>query len=493
MTYLAINTQHLTALEQLSLDDFLQAPKPASYLILDCRGVDLSTLEKLVTSVRSRYIVYGYATAKQAALLGQWGHFDLTEIWEAPDFLALLDWIFDDLLFTQGWNLAPDEAAMLSDDFTGTIERRGRYELFFDHKVAKKELLTTFDPLVRNWMFKTYVRPYRRFDKAGKYLIEFDVVADDSVTVTYVFTQYDKNYQIVRKEMIDARTPSAIFEKLPDTTLDVMIYVEGQGQAVIGKVWTYKYKYGLGRFVAGDRRYLTAQNEPIDTYYMPGHDTRKLIVGFSGALNEVPQYERMSMAKFGFPVLLFADIRSRGGVFQLGRNLNTDYENEVKRLIDEKLSENGLTRKDLIFAGWSMGSFSASYYGVTMSAGDIIACKTLTNVGKITSDTWLIYKMDGAMIDAREYLTGRTDKSDDEKLDQILPKAVAEHDISDTNFHLFMMHDDELDRNVSFFEEVVKPRAKTLTIEMHDGFHAGKVREQNAFIMARLKEIKDKL
>ncbi|GFH43010.1 hypothetical protein Hs30E_15610 [Lactococcus hodotermopsidis] len=494
MNYIELNTQQFEKATHMTLTDFLAQPQGADYLILDCRTVTLAEVSNLVDAVRSRWIVYGYATVEQTELLQKWGHFDLTEIWEQANFIEELDWIFDELLFTQGWNLAPDEAAILSDEFTGVIERHGRYELFFEHQADAKELLTTFEPAIKNWMFKALVRPYRRFDKAGKYWLEFDCELDDSMTITYVFTQYDKSENILRKEVFDVREKSVLFEKLAETAgLDVAIFVSGQGKAKIGKVWTYKYKYGLGRFFAGDEKWTAENGERIDSYYIPGKDQRKLIVGFSGALNEVPQYERMSMAKFGFPVLLFADVRSRGGVFQLGRNLDERYEKSLKAIIDEKLAENGLSRNDLIFAGWSMGSFSASYYGVTMEAGHVISCKTLVNVGKITSDTWLIYKMDGAMIDAREYLLGRLDKADDEKLDSLLPNAVRQHDISKTNFYLFMMNDDELDRNVAFYEQVVRPQAKSLIIDKYDGFHAGRVREQNAFIMGHIQKIKDEL
>ena len=63
------------------------------------------------------------------------------------------------------------------------------------------------------------------------------------------------------------------------------------------------------------------------------------------------------MKNLGCPFLLFSDPRIEGGAFYLG---SEELENKVKETIQYYLDYLGLTSKDLILSGLSMGHFHRS-------------------------------------------------------------------------------------------------------------------------------------
>jgi accessory secretory protein Asp2 len=478
---------HLIRLTTANFDAFLASPQPADLLLLDARVVSVDQIEDLVAKVRTRYIGYAHATFDQRFVLDRYGHFDITHLWDDPQLEARLAFMFEDQLFTQGWSCAPDESAVINDDLPGTVIRQGRYEMYFEGDYDVNQWALHWSQPVDIWMKKTRVSPFRRLYTHGDFGLDFDwETLEGDVTPIYVFN-WIKDGAVLKTETITDR--QARITVKPGDRLTVQLYLKGSGKIRIGKIWTYRDKAGLGHFLPGDMKTTTPDNEAIYSYHIPGKQPKKLIVGFSGALNEVPQYERQSMAKFGTPVLLFMDLRERSGVFHLGRGMNTSYEETLIAIIDEKLSENGLTRKDLILTGWSMGSFSALYYGLKMQAGHIIPCKPVVHLGKVTADTWLIYKNDGTMIDARQYLTGRTDAADTEHLDGLLDDIIVTTDTAQTNVHAFAMENDELDRSIAWFEQDLKPHVKQLSLETHKGFHADARKEMGYFILNTLRTI----
>ncbi|MFV0556010.1 MAG: accessory Sec system protein Asp2 [Lactovum sp.] len=491
MKYLQIKIKKFKNIETaLSVEDCLYR-QGINYLLLDCREIKDLDLENLIENVRSRFIVYAYANEEQDKKLKEMGHFDLTEIWESSNFIDQLDFIFDDLAQTQGFSMLPDEAAEISNHFQGYIERHGRYEMFVEGEFEEETVLLDFKKIVKNWGRTIFVMPFRRFyNSAGRYHLTFDYETSGDLQVIYVIYTLDRRGNLLRKERITEK--EYVFQADENVEFKGQILLKGKGTVTLGKVWTYKEKYGLGWFQAGDERTETKNKEFIHSYFIPGKRKEKLIVGFSGNLSELAHYERQSMATYGFPVLLFCDLRARGGAFHIGRNLSIDYAQTLIGIINQKLKRLGLTHSDLIMVGWSMGSFPAMYYGIKLRASDIIAAKPLLHLGNVTGDAEISFRSEPSMIAAREYLTGRYHPNDQEELNEVIYELLKVSDLSEINFYTFMMKNDELDRCESLFNFIAS-HAKSVESHSEQGFHSEKIPVMSQWINKILDRISNQI
>jgi accessory secretory protein Asp2 len=495
MEFIELNSKTFPETRKMTLSEYLQSEATADRLLLDCRTISDSShaLEQLLEKVRTRYLVYAFASESQARLLLGCGHFDLTKIWNSADFIHQLEFMCNDSDYAQGFT-GPDESVKFSKELmekADFIERKGRYELalsgdFSDNSGGNKETLAFSYAASKNWMGGCW--PFARIYQAGKYLLTLEAETTGSLRVILRISSFDATGRLLKQ---DALFPGDnIFERTKETSsLFVQVFLTGRGRLKFGKIWIYKYKEGLGYFALGDRRDRTRTGEMLHSLYIPGKLSKKLLVGFSGALNEIPHYERQTMAAIGFPTLLFMDMRERGGCMMLGKNMEADFEKLVEEIIDEKLQELHLTRHDLIFTGWSMGSYPALYYGIKLEAGNIIPCKPVVHLGQVTSNTSLIYKTDAIFLTARSHLTGKTDKADDRWLDAILPNLIEKGNLGRTKIQAFIMENDELDRSRDFFE-TLRPKLAQLEIEMHKGFHAEGNYQMGKFIQQKLADIK---
>ncbi|GAB2024151.1 hypothetical protein OfM1_02210 [Lactovum odontotermitis] len=480
MKFLQINFEKFNGIDSIRVDSYLQSLPFANYLLMDCRSITSAELLQLLRQVRTRYIIYAYPSQQQSAELEVLGHFDLTEIWEDSDFIERLTFMFDDLLQTQGFSALPDEAARIRDDFPGRIERLGRYEMLVEGSFPEETVLLDFQRMVRNWGKTVFVMPFRRFYNApGLHRLTFDYATTGDLQIIYIIYTLDHTGKLLKTDRITSK--EYIFEAMKNVEFRGQILLKGTGEARLGKVWTYKDKLNLGWFQAGDQRTETEDGEFIHSLYLPGKRRGKLIVGFSGNLSELPHYERQSMANYGFPVLLFCDLRGRGGAFHIGKIDDKSYEKSVTGLIDAELIRLKLTRGDLVMVGWSMGSFPAMYYGMKMQAGDVIAAKPLLHIGSITEKVEVAFRTEPSMIAAREYLSGRYVPEDTEQLNQIIESCLGQSDLSKIRFYSFIMKNDELDYCKPFFEKLQKT-AKSVEIVEEAGFHPEKIPEMSRWI-----------
>ncbi|GAB2026469.1 accessory Sec system protein Asp2 [Lactovum odontotermitis] len=489
MKFIELNSENFTETQKLQLDDYLQTQPAADRLILDCRSVSDNELKRLVDTVRTRYIVYAFASEPQAELLSKYGHFELTKIWDSADFIHQLEFMFDDHDYAQGFT-GPDEGTKFSKDLTTKadyVERRGRYEIELAGDFSENEETLAFSyGNGRGWTGGTW--PFRHIYKSGKYLLTLEVETTGTLKMIQRISSLDKSGKLLKQD--DLHSGDNIFERTKETAnLFVQVFLSGKGSLKLGKTWIYKYKYDLGYFALGDRRDYTKAGEPVYSFYIPGKLPRKLLVGFSGALSEVPHYERQTMALAGFPTLLFMDMRARGGSMMLGKKMDPDYEALVEKIIDEKLHELKLTRQDLIFVGWSMGSYPALYYGIKMEAGDIIPCKPVVHLGDVTSNTSLTYRGDATFLTARSHLTGRAEKEDDDRLNAVLPNLIEKQNLERTKIHAFIMKNDELDNSRDFLESL-RPKLCQLEVETQKGFHVEGMPQMSQFITKIMEKIK---
>ena len=157
------------------------------------------------------------------------------------------------------------------------------------------------------------------------------------------------------------------------------------------------------------------------------------------------------MKDLGCPFLLFSDSRIQGGAFYLGSD---ELENKVKQTIQYYLNYLGLTSKDLILSGLSMGTFPSLYYGAAFEPRAVIVGKPLANIGTIARRGRL--EAPGVFntgFDLLRHHTGGVSFQHMEDLDQRFWNAFKKADFTQTTFGLSYMKDEDMDNHA--YEQLV--------------------------------------
>ena len=168
--------------------------------------------------------------------------------------------------------------------------------------------------------------------------------------------------------------------KKGDCYLAISVEARGQGSVKIGSLHQRWSRKQFGKFVLGGNILHDSKRDEINYFFHPGDFKPPLAVYFSG-FRPAEGFEGYWMMKnLGCPFLLFSDPRIEGGAFYLG---SEELENKIKETIQYYLDYLGLTSKDLILSGLSMGTFPSLYYGATFEPCAVIVGKPLANIGTI--------------------------------------------------------------------------------------------------------------
>lgn len=122
-----------------------------------------------------------------------------------------------------------------------------------------------------------------------------------------------------------------------------------------------------------------------DVTYLFEEGTNKdyLIIIFS-AVNPPKQFSYNyinTLEKLPYNKLFILDNFGEQGAYYLGENLRLDIETSVMSLINMKMAKYNLRNKDIITVGSSKGGFSALYFGMKYSFGNIIVGGAQTKLG----------------------------------------------------------------------------------------------------------------
>lgn len=151
------------------------------------------------------------------------------------------------------------------------------------------------------------------------------------------------------------------------------------------------------------------------------------------------------MKSKGAPFVLIADPRLEGGCFYLGTE---EYENNVKRAIQESLDYLGFGRDQLILSGLSMGAFGALYYAAHFTPRAVIVGKPFTNLGDTVAGLKLLrpdeFETSGDMI---RNVIGSTDAEARAAFNHRFWRLFNQSDFSQTQFAISYMEQDDYDRH----------------------------------------------
>ena len=244
---------------------------------------------------------------------------------------------------------------------------------------------------------------------------------------------------------LEADLEKAIIMDSKEANYLIYISIEGRGEGKLqlGNLHQRWSRKQFGKFVLGGNILHDSKRDEINYFFHPGDFKPPLAVYFSG-FRPAEGFEGYWMMKnLGCPFLLFSDPRLEGGAFYLGSD---ELEGKLKATIQYYLDYLGLTSKDLILSGLSMGTFPSLYYGATFEPHAVILGKPLANLGTIASRGRLDAPgVSNLAFDCLIHHTGGTSWQDMTELDQRFWKTFKQADFSNTTFGLSYMKDEDMD------------------------------------------------
>jgi len=225
--------------------------------------------------------------------------------------------------------------------------------------------------------------------------------------------------------------------------ITVSIEARGKGKLKLGNLHQRWSRKQFGKFVLGGNILHDSIRDEINYFFHPGDFKPPLAVYFAG-YRPAEGFEGYFMMKnLGCPFLLFSDPRLEGGAFYLG---SEELENKIKETIQYYLDYLGLTSKDLILSGLSMGTFPSLYYGAAFEPRAVIVGKPLANIGTIARRGRL--EAPGVFntgFDVLRHQTGGVSSQHMEDLDQTFWNAFKKASFTQTTFGLSYMKDEDMD------------------------------------------------
>lgn len=223
----------------------------------------------------------------------------------------------------------------------------------------------------------------------------------------------------------------------------VSLLAKGSGELQIIALHDRYSRRGRGYFLPGGERYVTSGREEVFCYFDPGDRKPPLNVYFSGYKTKQGFEGYYLMRKMGCPFLLIAEPRLEGGCFYMG---SEEYEKMLADIIRKYMTELGFSREQVIFAGLSMGTFGALYYGCDILPHAMIVGKPLTSIGDVAANEKL-HRPGGfpTSLDVLNYLSGDTDEVAIKKLNERFWNKFDAADWGGSKFIVSYMIEDDYD------------------------------------------------
>ncbi|HGF7723025.1 TPA: accessory Sec system protein Asp2 [Enterococcus faecium] len=357
--------------------------------------------------------------------------------------------------YVKPWGISLDNSMVeISSNFTGLVTKKGSSMYVLDGEFG-------FDyQQVMLWKNKWWATGHVNFYPEMSHSEEID----------YYWRAYYKNNKEDQKIQYMDIYPDQIrdgqvsfdlgYSEFP---VNFGLFVKGHGRLKIGDL---HIRYGLegDNFLAmGGKRLVQPEQmgEELGYYFNAGDLKPPLNVYFSGFRSSESYEGRWMMGSLGSPFILVYDPRLVGGAFYRGAGL----EEELIKVIQEKLKVLGFSNKELILSGLSMGTYASFYYGSQLEPHAIIVGKPLANIGGLAVNSRIFspYDWDLAM-DTILHLTGELTKESAEVLDEKFWYKFESADFSETTFVIAHMLQDTDTPFKRIFEHLKKnyPTAKVL-------------------------------
>lgn len=360
------------------------------------------------------------------------------------------------------------------------LERTGRFSVQLSGDFGKD--------FVQVGTLKTYPGD---FIPGQENLIYFDYQRSEQAEVALCFVFYNngnlQQMQMLQGKSIDQVTAIKAPAKYQD--YQILVLAKGHGTLDMHNVHQRKSRHGLGYFLPGGQRDLTEDGQEVLSYFNRGGKKGPLVVLFAGTRLHVEGFEMMGpLADIGYPRLLFTDPRAQGGAFMVG---NEDYEALVTKKIEQARQDLGLEKNEVIFVGYSMGSYPAMYYAGKIGASHLVLAKPIINLGTFTAQGEFAHRGQNYdwPLDVRYILTGRLDLAATKQLDGKLWPMLDQISWTNAAVSLFTMDQDHYDgQSLGELLAYLDDHHVNVHRLRQSGLHEEKVDEMINFLSTEIKQ-----
>lgn len=258
---------------------------------------------------------------------------------------------------------------------------------------------------------------------------------NDQAAFQQTYSQVDLQKEIV----IPARTPGG--------QLAVSFAVRGKGSFALGDIHFRWTRRGSGKLLPGGQRIVNPDRGELHWYFNPGNLKPPLNVYFSGYRTR-EGFEGFYMMKgLHHPFILITDPRLEGGGFYLQ---SPETEKQICQKICTILAWLGFSNQEITFAGLSMGTAGALYYGSFFKPHAIVLGKPLMRLGQVAKNERARFNTFATSLDVARLFEDQTGPYPDDEvltsaLDQRLAKRLAQADLTQTKLIVAYMNQDDYD------------------------------------------------
>lgn len=305
---------------------------------------------------------------------------------------------------------------------------------------------------------------------------DYSTTGNVELALSFVFFQNGGLQQLKLFQNPDAKNLPMVRAPKDYQDYQIMVLAKGNGSLTLRNLHQRKSRHGVGYFIPGGERLLTADGQEIHSYFNPGCRKGPLVVAFAGTRLHVEGFEMMGpLNELGYPYLLFTDTRAQGGAFMVG---SEEFEQLVMARIAEAELQLGQEAENTIFTGYSMGSYPAMYYAGKKKGRHLAIAKPIINLGSFTAKGNFAHQgiNHDWPIDIRQVLTGRLDERDTGRLNQKLWSALDQLNWAKTQIDLYTMQQDEYDGESlpQFLDYLEEKQAKVHHVKV-PGRHEDKI------------------
>ncbi|MCK8617222.1 accessory Sec system protein Asp2 [Fructobacillus sp. M158] len=448
----------------------------ADYVLLTDEGLDSALLARQIREWPAYSVLYtgafgSFSPAIQAALTDR-GAFHLPEK-EAKEVAALIatDFYRGQVGFATRFS---EEQFEPEDNYAWRWQRAGRFQT-----TVSGDFGDTYQQI---GTLKTFPGDFQSGQENLLYL-DYEASENVDVALSFVFFQNGGLQSLKLFENPDATNLPTVRAPKRYQDYQIIVLAKGAGELTLKNLHQRKSRHGYGYFLPGGERLLTMAGEELHAYFNPGQKKGPLVVCFAGTRLHVEGFEMMGpLNESGLPYLLFTDTRAQGGAFMVGQ---ADFENLVMARIREAQTVLGLSENQVIFTGYSMGSYPAVYYGAQMQAEHFVLAKPIVHLGQFTANGTFAHqgKNRDWPLDVRMVLTGRLDQADTPLLDKKLWQVTDQADWQNVFVNLFSMRRDDYDPTASAdLTDYLKRHGAQVRSQEEDGFHEEKIDQMVAFL-----------
>ncbi|MGM0238853.1 accessory Sec system protein Asp2 [Enterococcus sp. AZ103] len=285
---------------------------------------------------------------------------------------------------------------------------------------------------------------------------KFFILNNNGTDIIKVIEATDKEIKKTKRVIIESRELNGL--------LNVSVYAKGKnGKIRIGPLHIRRALSPGSIMIPGGKRIIDEENlnGELIYYFNPGDFKPPLAVYFSGYRSAEGFEGRRMMTSMDCPFMLIGDPRLEGGNFYRG---SEKLEQQLVKIIKEKLDLLGFDKSELVLSGLSMGTFGSLYYAADLEPCAVIVGKPLVNMGDIALNQ-KINRPDvfDTSLDMLFYETRGMTEEHARKLNKEFWDKFRTGDYTNTTFAFSYMKQDDYDKEAfpKLFEVIKEKNPRT--------------------------------